>query len=258
MSPQRNGPLTARSVLASVLLGTDPPWLPTALLVRTAELFGITEGTARTALSRMVAAGEAEPDDNGYRLVGRLAARRERQDASRRALTRPWDGTWVLVTVAGDGRRSAADRSALRDALVQLRLVELREGAWCRPDNLDAARAPVASAVVDAWCHTWLGAQPQGAPDLGALADLDGWADAAETLRAEMAALLGPLEAGDRAALAPGFVTSAAVLRHLQADLLLPPSLLPKRWPGDALRQDYDRYDRAYRTVLRTWFADST
>src|SRR5688572_19022418 len=84
MSPQRNDPLTARSVLASVLLGTDPPWLPTPLLVRTAELFGISIGTARTALSRMVAAGEAEPEGRGYRLVGRLAERRDRQDASRR------------------------------------------------------------------------------------------------------------------------------------------------------------------------------
>jgi phenylacetic acid degradation operon negative regulatory protein len=43
------------------------------------------------------------------------------------------------------------------------------------------------------------------------------------------------------------------VLRHFQADPLLPPSLLPDGWPGDRLRQDYDRYDAAYRSVLRTW-----
>src|SRR5688572_15832184 len=100
MSPQRNSPLTARSVLASVLLGSDPPWLPTRRLVRTAQLFGISAGTARTALSRMAAAGEAVVDEGGYRLVGRLAARRDRQVASRRAITRPWDGTWEVVTVA--------------------------------------------------------------------------------------------------------------------------------------------------------------
>jgi phenylacetic acid degradation operon negative regulatory protein len=257
MSPQRNGPLTARSVLASVLLGTDPPWLPTALLVRTAELFGISEGTARTALSRMVAAGEADADGAGYRLVGRLAARRDRQAASRRADTRPWDGTWVVVTVAGEGRRSAADRAALREALLQLRLVELREGVWARPDNLDPERAPGAASVVSAWCRSWRGARPDDVPDLRELAGLDGWAAHAEELRAEMAELVGPFDAGDRGALAAGFVTSAAVLRHLQADPLLPSELLPDGWPGEALRQEYDRYDRSYRAVLRDWFAES-
>jgi phenylacetic acid degradation operon negative regulatory protein len=62
-------------------------------------------------------------------------------------------------------------------------------------------------------------------------------------------------EAGDPAELAAGFVTSAAVLRHLQADPLLPDALLPSGWPGAALRTEYDRYDAAYRSVLRTWFA---
>src|SRR4051812_37910406 len=99
MSTTRNAPLTARSVLASVLLGTEPSWLPTPRLVRTAELFGISEGTARTALSRMSAAGEVEGLEGGYRLVGRLAERGERQAASRAASTRPWDGTWELAVV---------------------------------------------------------------------------------------------------------------------------------------------------------------
>ncbi len=256
MSPSRNAPLTARSVLASVLLGTDPPWLPTRLLVRTAELFGISEGTARTALSRMVANGEAEPEGSGYRLVGRLAARRDRQEASRRASTRSWDGTWEVVTVATDGRRAAADRAALREALQQRRLVELREGVWARPDNLDPARSPGAARVVAEQCRTWRGAVPDPAPDVAALVDLDGWAAHADGLRAEMAELVGPLEAHDRSALAAGFVTSAAVLRHLQADPLLPPALLPVGWPGDALRREYDRYDRAYRAVLIEWFGE--
>jgi phenylacetic acid degradation operon negative regulatory protein len=44
------------------------------------------------------------------------------------------------------------------------------------------------------------------------------------------------------------------VLRHLQADPLLPAELLPARWPGSALRADYDRYDAAYRSTLRAWF----
>ena len=249
--------LAARSVLASVLLGTEPPWLPTSRLVRTAALFGISEGTVRTALSRMVASGEAVAERGGYRLVGHLAERQARQAASRRADTLPWDGGWELATVDGDGRRPAADRAALREACRQLRLAELREGVWGRPANLDPARSPDAAAVVAAWCHRWHGARPEPEPEVAELWDLRAWAAQAEDLRTEMRALLGPLERGDRGALAAGFVTSAAVLRLLQADPLLPPELLPADWPGDPLRREYDRYDAAYRAVLVAWLAEA-
>ncbi len=259
MSPTRNTiPLTARSVLASVLLGTDPPWLPTPLLVRTTALFGISEGSTRTALSRLVAAGDAAAEEGGYRLVGRLVARQARQTASRRAEVRRWDGSWELATVEGDGRRAAADRAALRDALQARRLAELREGVWGRPDNLDPARSPDATAVVDEWCVTWRGASPEPSPDVGGLWDLSGWSTDAAELRADMRRLLGRLDGGDTTALADGFVTSAAVLRLLQADPLLPDELLPARWPGRALRDEYDAYDAAYRRVLREWFRERT
>ena len=256
MSPSRNitGPLTARSVLVSVLLGTDPPRLPTALLVRTATLFGISEGTTRTALSRMVAAGEAVTEDGDYRLIGRLVVRQARQAASRRAETQEWNGTWELATIDGDRRRPAADRAALRDALRERRLVELREGVWGRPDNLDASRSPEAALVADEWCTRWAGANPDPAPDTLAAFGVAAWGTRAVELCANMARELPHLERGDVKGLATGFVTSAAVLRHLQADPLLPAELLPALWPGRALREEYDRYDAAYRRVLRVWF----
>ncbi|MEX2292673.1 MAG: PaaX family transcriptional regulator C-terminal domain-containing protein [Acidimicrobiales bacterium] len=257
MSLLRNAPpLTARSVLASVLLGTDPPWLPTPLLVRTTALFGISQGATRTALSRMVASGEATSDGGGYGLAGRLAARQERQAASRRAETRRWDGTWELATVDGDDARPAADRAALRDALRALRLAELREGVWARPDNLTDGRSPEAMAVATRWCHWWRAAAPTPTPEPSTLWELGPWADGAHELRREMARRVDALEAGDEHHLAEGFVTSAAVLRHLQADPLLPRELLPATWPGDTLRSDYDRYDTAYRAMLRAWFSE--
>nr|MBA2282852.1 hypothetical protein [Acidimicrobiia bacterium] len=84
-----------------------------------------------------------------------------------------------------------------------------------------------------------------------------GWAGAARDLQERMTALTPALEDGDRGALAAGFVLSAAVLRALQSDPLLPPPLLPAGWPGPALRDDYDRYDAAYRRVLRAWFREA-
>lgn len=244
-------------MLASVLLGTDPPWLPTALLVRTTALFGISEGATRTALSRLVTAGEAIAEHGGYRLAGRLVARQRRQVASRRAEERSWDGTWELASVEGETARDAADRAALRDSLRELRLVELREGLWARPDNLAPDRAPEAMAVASTWCRWWRGAVPHPTPSVAQLWDLRGWATATKALQRDMAALVSALEAGDTSSLADGFVTSAAVLRHLQADPLLPAALLTTDWPGQALRADYDRYDRAYRAALRAWFASA-
>ena len=47
-------PLTARSLVASLLLGTVPPDLPGQRLVRVGERFGFSETAIRVALSRMV------------------------------------------------------------------------------------------------------------------------------------------------------------------------------------------------------------
>ena len=247
-------PLTARSVIASTLLGANPPWLPSSVLVRSGQLFGITEGTTRTALSRMVAAGDIEAQDGGYRLVGALLDRQTRQEESRAARTRSWDGTWTAAAVTEE-RRSAEARSALRAAMRSLRLAELREGYWLRPDNLDPDRLPDAAAVVTAQCARF-SVRPESPPatDLAArLWDLGAWAERADDLRRRMASLFDRLEAGDTEALAPAFVLSAAVLRHTQADPLLPRELVPEAWPGAALRSEYDAYDAAFLDLWRSY-----
>jgi phenylacetic acid degradation operon negative regulatory protein len=267
---QDRRPLTARSVIASTLLGIDPPRLSAALLVRSGELFGISGPTTRVALSRMVAAGELEPDPrpadgsvnangsaSGYRLAGSLLARQARQAASRVPERRRWSGDWEMAVVA-DGRRSASDRADLRAAMARLRLAEVREGVWLRPDNLEPGRVPEAAAVVAEQCSRFTARPDDGDPAelVSRLWDLEEWSRGTAGLRAEMDELVGSLQGGDTAALAPGFVLSAAVLRHLLADPLLPPELLDPGWPGDALRAEYDRYDRAYKAVWRDWFHD--
>jgi phenylacetic acid degradation operon negative regulatory protein len=241
----RNTSFTARSVMASALLGMEPPELPVSQLVRLSGLFGISENGARVALSRMVAAGEATTDGaGGYRLSGHLIERQARQSASRSGATAPFTGQWwvAVVTTAGS---SAEVRTARRRALTYARLAELREGVWMRPDNIGVHLPDGMGADVEL-----MTAAPSEPHHLTArLWNLPGWADRATQLLGQLAALVP-----DRPeALAPGFELSAAVLRHLQADPLLPGDLLPAHWPGQELRRAYDPWDAQYRATLREW-----
>ena len=250
--PEEEPALTARSVVASTLLGVRPPRLPTRTLVGACALFGIADGTARVAISRMVGAGELAADDGGYRLVGPLLDRSARQDLSAGAVTLPWrtGDAWTMAVVVGDARR-AAERTALRRAATAARLAELREGVWLRPANLPPPGHAV-DAVLDAQCRR-MTAHPDG--DQRALAaglwDLDGWTGRARRLLAALARTRPDLD-GTAEALPEAFVLSAAVLRHLQSDPLLPPDLLPDGWPGPALRRAHDDWRTAFD---RTWGA---
>lgn len=244
-------PLTARSVVASTLLGVRPSVLPARSLVASGALFGIAEGTVRTALSRMVAAEELTLADGRYALGGPFLNRRERQDESRAGTTRPWDGDWELAVVEGE-RRSAADRAALRQAMRDLRLAELREGVWLRPANLSPDRLPDARAVVAAQCRTFAACPDEAGVELaGGLWALDAWAEGA---RAHAQALddLTPRLGADPDVLRPAFLALAATLRHLQADPLLPHALLPPDWPGPALRRSHDRADAGFKQAWTT------
>lgn len=247
-------PLTARSVVLSTLLGTEPPVLPVGMLVRISALFGFGEGTVRTAVTRMV--GRAELVAVGgarYRLGDHLRVRQERQAASRSATTVPWSGAWTMA-VTEPGPRSQAARRRLRADLAALRLAPLRDGVHLRPDNLPSGRLAEARARVDA-AATWFVVQPDGDDELAArLWDLGAWIVRAEELRRALGPLTGWLGDDRTDVLAAGFVVSAATLRHLQADPLLPRELWPRRWNGERLRADYERFDEAYRRVLREWW----
>ena len=239
-------PLTARSVLASALLGEDPPELPVAHLVHLAGLFGINANRARVALSRMVASGEAASDGAGrYRLAGPLLERSTRQGRSLQGRTRPWDGGWRMVVVTA-AASSPEHRAARRRRLTQARYAEQREGVWLRPDNLDVQLTPGDDPDLSVFLGT-----PSGDPMAMAasLWDLEEWAARAVDLagRLDRSPTRGPDD------LALGFSLSAAVLRHFQSDPLLPVELVPAAWPGPALRQTYRAWDQEYRKVLATW-----
>ena len=249
---QGDAPLTARSVLASTLLGADPPELPVAHLVRVASLFGINGNRARVALSRMVASGEATTDGAGrYRLTGALLARQQRQAQSRAGRMRRWRGDWMVAVVAAEAGRAAPRGARHRASLRAARLAELREGVWMRPDNL-AVDPDALQAEFGADLHRFV-SRPAGDPAALAaqLWDLPAWSQRAGDLQAGLDAL--PPDVPED--LAPGFVLSASVLRHLQADPLLPPELLPPMWPGGPLRARYEEWDARYRRTLARWAA---
>ena len=246
-------PLTARSIIASTLLGTHPPRMPSALLVASCELFGIRENAARVALSRMVAAGELTVDHGRYELTGRLLVRQLRQDRSRRGNDpdASWDGTWRLAVVTGESR-SASERADFRRSLGQLRFGEWREGLWARPDNLDPTDNPTDNPVGTGGCTMVPGSRP---PDPRALAarlfPVTTWALRARSLVDHIDRMQRRLKPGDSHALAESFVVNATVLRHLQADPLLPGELLPSRWPGDRLRNRYEHFNAGFLAIWR-------
>lgn len=256
------GALTARSVIASTLLGTVPPVLPARVLVRSGSLFGISEGTVRVALTRMLAAGELTTDGEGrYELVGHLRSRQHRQAESRVGVRDSgagdaWDGNWEMGVVIADGR-SAAERNELRIAMRRLRYGELREGCWLRPRNLSQDRQPEDRLVAQRWMMG-MSTRPQDPATItNTLWDLPGWALDAQRLEAQMKQGVTELtragkQSGAPDSLAEWFTVNAAALRHFQADPLLPVALEPKRWPGRRLRSTFETFDAAF---LERWGA---
>jgi phenylacetic acid degradation operon negative regulatory protein len=221
-------PLSARSVVLSLLLGAHPPELPVSAIVDAGELFDIAEPTLRVALTRMVATGDLERTDGTYRLSARLLERQRRQDEALDPAG-PWDGTWETVVVTSVGR-SATDRAGLRAELTALRLGELREGVWMRPANL--LRALPARPEASTFRST-----PDGDPAALAtrLWDLEAWNRDGRELLHDIAA--------SRTA-AERLTVAAAVVRHLRQDPALPQALLPAAWIATDLRSAYATYQQ--------------
>ncbi|MGV9389833.1 PaaX family transcriptional regulator C-terminal domain-containing protein [Streptomyces olivaceus] len=224
-------PLSARSVVLSLLLGTHPAELPVRDLVRLVEGFGVGGSTLRAALSRMTSAGDLVRTGTGYRLSERLLERQRRQDEAVSPHTRAWEGDWETLVVTATGR-GPAERAELRTRLTGLRLAELREGVWLRPANL---RRPLPGDLHRV-AERLVSRPDRPARDLAAhLWPLDAWSAEARSLLVRVDRARRP---ADRLA------AFAAVVRHLLADPVLPAGLLPPGWPGAALRDAYTEYQR--------------
>lgn len=222
-------PMTARSVILSLLLGAHPAELGMSDIRYMTGLFGIGDTTARVALTRMVAAGDVARTASGYRLTERLQLRQRRQDEACDPHRRQWDGQWLQLVVTSVGR-DPRDRNDLRTTLQQSRFGELREGVWLRPENIDIDLPGEISKHV---CV--LHARADDAVALVAqLWDLPGWAARAGDLLRQWS---------DAKDVPARFVVAASMVRHLLADPVLPDQLLPRDWPADEIRSCYRQFN---------------
>lgn len=228
-------PLSARSVALSMLLGTVPPRMTARQLTMLGEHFGISASTMRVALSRMTAAGELVPTEQGYTLSPRHLERQAQTDALIAPVFRRHDGTWRMVVVVDRGR-SAAQRTTLRTTMLRNRFAELREGVWLRPNNLERIDYPHSEEV------RALLTLPENERELCLeLWNLGEWAATANGLLAILFSDAAPM---DRLAAA------AAAVRHLRTDPALPPELEPEGWPAGELRRCYGEYRRELATLV--------
>lgn len=130
--------------------------------------------------------------------------------------------------------------SLLRKSMVRLRLAELREGVWIRPDNLLRQH----DRTVAEQCTFFVSRYPDPLALVSQLWDLPGWAREARRLCAELDGADG---------LRAGFMATAKVIRHLLIDPYLPAELLPADWPEEELRERYAEFSASYARRLRDY-----
>jgi phenylacetic acid degradation operon negative regulatory protein len=213
------------------------------------ERLGFTIHQIRLVLARLVDEGTFTQEGRGRRAVLRTTERYAAlvepehewlrlaylQDAG----AAPWDGRWCLVAFSIDEERRSA-RNALRELLQAMAAAPLAGGLYVHANEIGAE-------VIDA-------ASRLGVADHVTVARAESLEVGGRTAPAEIAAQLWPLgqiadgyrefvgafgpQVRRRAVgdpldeLARGFELVAAFRRCTEVDPLLPPELLPARWPG--------------------------
>jgi phenylacetic acid degradation operon negative regulatory protein len=241
-------PLNARSIVLSVLLGSHPPRMPVGRILQFTTLFDLPNGTVRTALSRLVAAGDLVNDDGVYRLSGRLLERQAQQDAGRQDPPSVWDGSWWTVAVVSD-RRSMAERRAFRSRATGARLGELRPDLWLRPANI-----AIGSELPDVLVTRGPMVVGDGGELVRRLWDLGDLRRRADRHREALDAAAGRLGTGDDRALADAFVALAAAQQFLRVEPQLPVELAVDATAA-AVRAAYAEVVTDFQARLAAFFA---
>jgi phenylacetic acid degradation operon negative regulatory protein len=246
---------SARSFALDLLSTLRRGSMPVRALVEAAELFGIADGSARVALTRLLAEGLVERDERGAYRLGAAAEPVRRRVAAWRDLAsqlRGWSGAWIAVLDASPPARLARRRS--ERALELLGFRGLGRGLRLRPDNLAGGLPRLRGQLAE------LGLAP-GAM-VCELRELDALSEArarslwdAQALVAGYRRHVREIEASARRlrtraaeqAMVESFRVGGAALRTLTKDPLLPEPIVPAR-ERDALiaaMRDYDALGRA-------------
>lgn len=241
-------PLSARSVILSVLLGSHPPSLPAKELVALAVAFGFKHGTVRTAVSRMVANSELVLTGGDYLLGARLLKRQQTQDSGRRSVESAWNGEWTTVAVLAE-RRTVSERREFRSTMQEGLMGELRPDLWLRPDNVSPPEGDLDLMVTTG--------SLQG-PDPLALVErlwpLRVYQTQTSKLIRAIRSTQGGLEQGDHNTIPNTFHISSEVVRFLRIEPRLPSELDPNAPHVGELRSAYDEYEKLFQAVLADFF----
>ncbi len=241
-------PLSPRSIVLSVLLGSHPPRMPVGRILEFTSLFDLADGAVRTALSRMVTAGDVVNDDGTYRLAGRLVERQAQQDAGRHHSTNDWDRTWWTVAVLSD-RRTMAERRTFRAWAIGARLGELRPDLWLRPANLEIPTELPDVLITRGSIIT--GVEQRLVAQLW---DLDGLRARSKMNRLALDSAAARLGDSDDRSLADAFSALAAAQQFLRVEPQLPQDLAP-HVAGDDVRTRYSEVVEVFQTRLAQFFA---
>jgi phenylacetic acid degradation operon negative regulatory protein len=223
--------------------------LPASVLVGLLAEFGVSDVSARTALSRLARRGLLEVDKDGRRssyALTQLAAE-ALQRGVRRALSfgaerAPWPGFWTVASfsVAEDRR---ATRHLLRKRLIWLGFAPLYDGVWiCPHDRADAVSETLTQLEITTAtvlrAELTPGSPAAGHPirawDLDRLRELyEGLLEEFEPVRDRWRA--GEIGAAEALVVRTAFMDAWRGVPNLDPDL--PAELLPPQWPRRATRE---------------------
>ena len=238
-----------------LLKRSDSVWVGS--LIALLEPFGLTEGTVRTALSRMVKKGWLEARRDGRHSYYSLTPRGRRllEEGTERifhpAWPEDWDGYWFLLAYSiAQGNRSLRDR--LRDRLAWLGFGSIGNGVWISPHDVGSQIEELAEGLGLSDRYVGFRAQRVTGEEVSDIVarcwDLDALAARYRAFTRRWSPVLGEVASAQppvERCFALRFDLIHEYRRFPLEDPYLPRTLLPEPWAGDEAAAVFrDLHDR--------------